>query len=110
MRKVRASQPKHCGSAPHGHRVLSTPAHDFVELLSSQEARVLPDLPQSALKLLLVFVLQSFLLSFLSGAAPLLTVVQAEECETKTSNRCNTGKGHVYPSLRSEWLMVKDPA
>lgn len=57
---------------------LSRPVHDLVELLSGQEARVLPDLPQSALELLLILVLQSLLLSLLSGAATLLPIVQPE--------------------------------
>lgn len=58
--------------------VLSTPVHDLVELLSGQEARVLPDLPQSSLKLLLVLVLQSLLLSLFFGAATLLSIVQPD--------------------------------
>lgn len=61
-----------------GRRFLSRPVHDLIELLPGQEARVLPDLPQSALELLLVLVLQSLLLPLLSGAATLLSVVQPE--------------------------------
>ena len=59
--------------------MLSVPGHDLVELLSGQEARVLPDLPQSALELLLVLVLQALLLSLLSGAATFLPVVQPDK-------------------------------
>lgn len=63
--------------------MLSPPVHDLVELLSGQEARVLPDLPQSALELLLVLVLQSLLLSLLSGAATLLSIVQPDKYHTR---------------------------
>lgn len=65
------------------YRMLSPPVHDLVELLSGQEARVLPDLPQSALELLLVLVLQSLLLSLLSGAATLLSIVQPDKYHTR---------------------------
>lgn len=61
----------------HERRVSPVPVHDLVELFSGQEARVLPDLPQSSLELLFILVLQSLLLSLLSGAAALLSIVQA---------------------------------
>lgn len=73
--------------------LLSSPVHDLTELLSGQEARVLPDLPQSALELLLVFVLQSLLLFLLSGAATLLSIVQPDtyqKSKLDNSRRCTT--------------------
>lgn len=76
--KVRAAQ-KWQQSSGTLFSLWSSPAHDFAEFLSRQEARILPDLPQSTLELFLVLVLQSFLLLLFSGAASLLPVVQPEE-------------------------------
>lgn len=61
------------------------PLDDLVELLSGQEARVLPELPQSALELLLILVLQSLLLLLLSGAAALLPIIQPVDEPFKTA-------------------------
>lgn len=58
---------------------VNAPLDDLAELLSGQEARVLPELPQSALELLLILVFQSLLLPLLSVAAALLPVIQPEE-------------------------------
>lgn len=57
-------------------RTSRSPAHDVIELLPSQEARVLPDLPQRSLKLALVLVLESLSLLLLFGVPSLLTVIQ----------------------------------
>lgn len=56
----------------------SSPVHHLVELLLSQEARVLPELPQRALELLLVLVLQPLLLPLLPVGAVLLPIVQPD--------------------------------
>lgn len=54
----------------------SSPAHDLLQLLAGQEARVLPDLPQGALVLPLELVLEALPLLLLPGVAALLPVVQ----------------------------------
>lgn len=68
------------------------PLDDLVQLLSGQEARVLPELPQSALELLLILVLQSLLLPLLSGAAALLPIIQPED---ETFKMAAVAKLHV---------------
>lgn len=68
----------------------SVPVHDLTELLSGQEAWVLPDLPQSSLELLLVLVFESLLVPLLFAAASLLAVVQPEECHRGWSDISNT--------------------
>lgn len=91
-----------------GHRwVLHAPLDDLVELLSGQEAGVLPEFPQSALELLLVLVLQSLLLPLLSGAAALLPVVQPEEGAFKTLaaalNSAAPGRSNRYSHFHDLW-------
>lgn len=91
-----------------GHRwVLHAPLDDLVELLSGQEAGVLPEFPQSALELLLVLVLQSLLLPLLSGAAALLPVVQPEEGTFKTLaaalNSAAPGRSNRYSHFHDLW-------
>lgn len=54
----------------------SSPAHDLLQLLAGQEARVLPDLPQGALVLPLELVLEALPLLLLPGVATLLPIVQ----------------------------------
>lgn len=58
----------------------NAPSHDVSQFLLGEEAGVLPDLPQGALELLLVLVLQAFLLALLLGVATLLTIVQPAVC------------------------------
>lgn len=57
-------------------RTSRSPAHDVIEFLLSQEARVLPDLPQRSLKLTLVLVLESLSLLLFFGVPSLFTVIQ----------------------------------
>lgn len=66
-------------------RRLCSPAHDLLELLAGQEARVLPDLPQGALVLPLELVLQTLPLLLLLGVAALLPIVQPAGTEPMTS-------------------------
>lgn len=57
-------------------RTSHSPAHDVIEFLPSQEACVLPDLPQRSLKLALVLVLESLSLLLFFGVPSLFTVIQ----------------------------------
>lgn len=88
----------------------SVPVHDLTELLSGQEAWVLPDLPQSSLELLLVLVFESLLVPLLFAAASLLAVVQPEEWHRGWSDISNTHTPCVYTqpdaqlTLRLSWV------
>lgn len=63
----------------------SLPAHDLLELLASQEARVLPDFPQGSLVLPLELVLETLPLLLLPGVATLLPIVQPARAQSKAS-------------------------
>lgn len=73
-----------------------SPAHDVIELLPSQEARILPDLPQRSLKLALVFVLESLLLLLFFGVPALFPVIQTAGEGRGKSNVANVSEGNKF--------------
>lgn len=77
----------------------SPPAHDLLERLASQEARVLPDLPQGALVLPLELVLQTLPLLLLPCVAALLPVIQPARTERMISVSGNLFISSLIDSL-----------